>query len=214
MIQCAVLWCNDMRNNVRISYIMKTCFNNSTSSMPSDCWSSQDDAIELSNKRTLFFHSSFFLMKVLVKLVYIIRWTNPKSEALKGSLLLAVMVQSVCQLGSLVLGTLVSSKEEELEHTTTNTMYLKQEAAYLRKLLKKHDAQAPKSWYVLLCRCCKRLNLGVSFQSQSSLLQRLVTDYSVIQASDESWYFNVIFLRTFITSLDNTIPWPFALNCC
>ncbi|XP_050696092.1 lys-63-specific deubiquitinase BRCC36-like isoform X2 [Eriocheir sinensis] len=56
----------------------------------------------------------------------------------------AVMVQSVCRLGSLVLGPLVSSVEEQLRHINTTTRHLEQEAAYLRNLLEKNNVEIPK----------------------------------------------------------------------
>ena len=49
-------------------------------------------------------------------------------------LFLAVMVQSVCRLSSLVLGPLVSRVEEQLSHVLTTTKYLKQEEAHLKEL--------------------------------------------------------------------------------
>lgn len=74
-----------------------------------------------------------------------INWgTHAKSEVLMNCLLLAVMVQSVCRLGSLVLGPLVSSVEEQLIHINTTTRHLEQEAAYLRNLLQKNNVEIPK----------------------------------------------------------------------
>lgn len=60
-------------------------------------------------------------------------------------LLLSVMVQSVCRLGSLVLGPLVSTVEEQLKHINTTTRHLEQEAVYLRALLENNNVEIPKT---------------------------------------------------------------------
>lgn len=46
------------------------------------------------------------------------------------------MVRSVCGLSSLVSGPLVATVEERLSHLRTTTNHLKQEAEYLKELLK------------------------------------------------------------------------------
>ncbi|XP_045114504.1 lys-63-specific deubiquitinase BRCC36-like isoform X2 [Portunus trituberculatus] len=56
---------------------------------------------------------------------------------------IAVMVQSVCRLSSLVLGPLVSRVEEQLSHVLTTTKYLKQEEEHLKELSSENNVALP-----------------------------------------------------------------------